>query len=490
MASEEKLKICLATSEFAPFAKTGGLADVTSALSAYLHRNGHEVCAVMPHFSRIDKGGYDIKPVEQLQDLTVRIGPWDVEYSVNAVKLPRTSLEVFLIDCPVLYGRESIYTNDDDEHLRFLLLTRASFEICQRLGFAPDIFSAHDWQTALMPLYLRTIYAWDKLFADTRSVLTIHNIGYQGVFPSSALNDLTLGDAVHHLHQDDLQHGRINFLKTGVLYANRITTVSPRYAKEIQGPEYGVGLDGLLRERRGALVGILNGVDYEEWDPETDTLIPHNFGPGSLDGKMLCKVELMREMSLTSSHDAPLIGIVSRLVGQKGFDLVENVLPRVLSQRHVSLAVLGSGEPRYETFFSKLQRAFPGRVSYYRGYNNRLAHWIEAGADIFLMPSLYEPCGLNQMYSLKYGTVPVVRETGGLADSVEMVDPRAGTGTGILFRDYNNDGLAWALTTALNLYSNPKLWKQIMLNGMAKDFSWDEQGAQYVSLFQELSSEP
>lgn len=484
---QEKLKVFVVSSEFAPLAKTGGLADVSAALSRYLHEAGHDVRVLLPEYSRIVGGSYDVRAVAGLQDLTVGIGPWDISYSIDFVGVPGSDMRIYLLRCPELYGRDSIYTNDADEHLRFLLLSRAAIELCQWLQFAPDIFSCHDWQTSLVPLYLRTLYSWDKLFARTRSVLTIHNIGYQGVFSSSILNDIHLGNDTGKLHQDDLRDGRINFLKTGVLYADMLTTVSPTYAREIQTEEYGVGLDPLLRERRATLVGILNGVDYDEWNPETDSLIPHNFSAADLRGKARCKSALENELGLTGGDDVPLVGIVSRLVGQKGFELVESVVPSMLSQQKFTVAVLGSGERRYEDFFRRLQRAFPGKACFYNGYNNRLAHWIEAGSDMFLMPSLYEPCGLNQMYSLKYGTIPIVRETGGLADSVQQIDPSDGSGTGILFRDYNPDGLRWALGTALTLYSRQRFWQQIVQNAMAMDFSWERQGEYYVSLFRQLA---
>ena len=487
MAAAKKLKICVSSAEVAPLAKTGGLADVAAALPAYLHRQGHDVRLLMPRYARLESQGLKIEPVVNLQDLTMRIGPWDVSYSIDTTILPGTDLPIYLLRCPVLYGREGIYTQDEDEHLRFLLLSRAAIEMCQRMRFAPDIFSCHDWHTALIPLYLRTLYGWDRLFKNTKSVLTIHNIGYQGMFPAAILSDLSLGDAAAHLHQADLASGVINFLKSGILYAHLVTTVSPTYAREMQGPEYGAGLDGLLRERSDSVIGILNGVDYNEWDPASDTLIPANYTIDNLAGKAICKRELMDDFGLKGGAKQPLIGIVSRLVGQKGFELVENVVPGLLQERNFSLAVLGSGEWRYEQFFGRLQQAFRDRVCFYKGYSNKLAHWIEAGTDLFLMPSLYEPCGLNQMYSLKYGTVPVVRKTGGLADSVELVNPDAGTGTGIVFDHYDDSGLRWAIRSGLDLYANRPLMQKIVHNGMAQDFSWERQGAQYVDLFRKLS---
>ena len=487
MAIKNKLNICLASSELTPLAKTGGLADVNSALSAYLNDTGHDIRALIPFYSSLKRDGLDVSPVAKLQNLVITIGGRDFHYSIDVTTLPASKLPVYLLRCPALYDRPGIYTEADDEHLRFILLSRAAIEMCQRMRFAPDIFHCHDWHTALIPLFLRTSYAWDTLFAKTRSVMTIHNIGYQGVFGAHILGDLDLGDSALLLHQDDLAAGRINFLKTGVLLADLLTTVSPSYAREIQSADYGWGLDAILRNRSDTLVGILNGVDYDEWNPKTDPLIPQTYTSKDLDGKEFCKQVLMNEMGLAGGKDQPLIGVVSRLVEQKGIDLMQRVLPALLAQRNFSLAILGSGDPGFEDFFDTLQQSMRSRVSFYRGYNNKLAHWIEAGSDMFLMPSIYEPCGLNQMYSLKYGTVPIVRETGGLADSVEQIDEVKKSGTGILFRDYDETGLAWAISRALELFNNKPLWRKVMLNGMAEDFSWKRQGEEYVTLFRKLT---
>ena len=487
MAIKNKLNICLASSELTPLAKTGGLADVNSALSAYLNDTGHDIRALIPFYSSLKRDGLDVSPVAKLQNLVITIGGRDFHYSIDVTTLPASKLPVYLLRCPALYDRPGIYTEADDEHLRFILLSRAAIEMCQRMRFAPDIFHCHDWHTALIPLFLRTSYAWDTLFAKTRSVMTIHNIGYQGVFGAHILGDLDLGDSEFLLHQDDLAAGRINFLKTGVLLADLLTTVSPSYAREIQSADYGWGLDAILRNRSDTLVGILNGVDYDEWNPKTDPLIPQTYTSKDLDGKEFCKQVLMNEMGLAGGKDQPLIGVVSRLVEQKGIDLMQRVLPALLAKRNFSLAILGSGDPGFEDFFDTLQQSMRSRVSFYRGYNNKLAHWIEAGSDMFLMPSIYEPCGLNQMYSLKYGTVPIVRETGGLADSVEQIDEVKKSGTGILFRDYDETGLAWAISRALELFDNKPLWRKVMLNAMAEDFSWKRQGEEYVTLFRKLT---
>jgi starch synthase len=487
VAATRKLKICLASSEVAPLAKTGGLADVAAALSIFLHRAGHDVRLLMPYYRSIDTSKLQIEPVNGLQNIPMRIAHRDGHFSIDSTILPGSDLRIYLLRCPELYDRDGIYTDSAEEHLRFILLSRAAIMMCQYMQFAPDIFHAHDWHTALIPLYLKTYYSWDKLFANTRSVLTIHNIGYQGVFGSGIIADLDLGASVRELHQDDLGNGRINFLKTGVLHADVLTTVSPTYAEEIQGDDYGMGLQALLRARSNTLFGILNGVDYSEWNPATDKLIPANYSPEDMSGKALCKMQLQKDLGLPVNAERPLIGVVTRLAGQKGIDLMDRVLPGLLATRDFSMAVLGSGEPKYEQFFGWLQQKFPQQVCFYRGYNNKLAHCIEAGSDMFLMPSLYEPCGLNQMYSLKYGTVPIVRKTGGLADSVQLIDPDDGTGTGVLFRDYNEKALNWAINSALDLYQNKPLWQQVVKNGMAQDFSWERQTESYVELFRALS---
>lgn len=487
--SRKPLKICLASSEFTPLAKTGGLADVASALSIYLDKQGHDIRVLLPFYSSIDTSGMDVTPVEFQQDMSMQLGAYRIRYSIDTAILPGSELKIYLLRCDQLYDRPGIYTSGDDEHLRFILLSRAAIEMCQGMGFSPDIFHCHDWHTALIPLYLKTRYAWDRLFEKTRSILTIHNIGYQGIFGSGILTDLGLRDDIGKLHQDDLKNDRINFLKTGLLYADVLTTVSPNYAREILGAEYGMGLQEILQQRRDSLVGILNGVDYNDWNPADDPLIPHAYDSRRLAGKKKNKLALMQELELDCSDDMPLIGMVTRLTGQKGIDLVQQLVPEMMGHRRFALAVLGSGEPRYEQFFGWLQQRFRDRVCFYRGFNNKLAHQIEAGSDLFLMPSLFEPCGLNQMYSLRYGTVPIVRRTGGLADSVQLFDANTKKGTGIVFNDYNVSALGWALHYSLDLYQDKTTWRKLVRNGMAMDFSWDRQGQEYVDLFYQVSAD-
>jgi starch synthase len=480
------LSICLISSEVAPLAKTGGLADVSAALMKFLHASGHDVRLFVPFYSTIDRRNLETHPVEFLQDLPLEVGPHRYRYSVATAHLPGSRGFVYLIDCPTLYSRRRLYTEDPDEHLRFIALTRMALECCQRMGWSPQIVHCNDWHTGFGPLFLKTIYSWDRLFERSKSVLTIHNIGYQGVFSAAAARDLGLGANTFMLHQDDLRAGRINSLKHGILYADAITTVSPTYAQEIRTAQYGMGLEGSLRERSAALVGILNGVDYDEWDPRWDRYIPRNFDVHELAAKALLKREFLARLGLVGAPRKPLAGIVSRLTVQKGIDLLFDTLPPLLARRALNCVVLGSGDARYELFFESLQRQFPGAVTFQRGFSDELSHWVEAASDMFLMPSLYEPCGLNQMYSLRYGTVPVVRRTGGLADSVEPYNPVTRRGTGIVFNDFNVPAMAWALNTALELYADRAEWQQLMRNGMAQDFSWDRQGAEYIALYERL----
>jgi starch synthase len=480
------LAVCLLASEVAPFSKTGGLADVSAALTKYLHAAGHDARLFTPLYSSIDRTRIETRPVEGLQEVELDVGLHKYRFSIATTQLPGSTASVYLVDCPVLYGRPTIYTMDSDEHLRFLAFTRAVFTCCQRMQWAPQIFHCNDWHTAFGPLFLKAAYGGDSLLSRARSVLTIHNIGYQGVFNATAIGDLALGAQSRLLHQDDLRAGRINPLRHGIMYADAITTVSPTHAREICTDQYGMGLQDTLRSRGSSLSGILNGVDYDEWDPRHDRYLPRHFDPDRLAVKAELKRDFLARLQLKSSPTTPLAGIVSRLASQKGIDLMFESLPQVLEWRDLAFVALGSGDAQYERFFTQLQDDFPGRVVYRRGYDDELAHWIEAASDMFLMPSLYEPCGLNQMYSLRYGTVPIVRKTGGLADSVEHYDPATGLGTGIVFNDFNTEGLEWALNAALDLYAEPAEWARIVANGMSRDFSWQRQGGLYVDLYQRL----
>jgi starch synthase len=485
LSPDSRLKICLVCSELTPLAKTGGLADVTAALSSYFHAAGHEVLVLTPFYASLNISGLVIEKVPGLEELSLTLGDRCFDYRIVKARPTGPGPDIHLLDCPELYHGAELYSGPD-EHLRFILLSRVAIEMCQLLQFTPDIFHCHDWHTALVPVYLKSVYSRDHMFSDSRTVLTLHNMAYQGVFGAGILHQTGLADSADMLDQEDLAGDRINFLKTGVLHADLLTTVSPTYSREIMEPENGMGLDGHLRARGGSVTGILNGVDYTEWNPQNDPLIPFSYSAKDLSGKEKNKQALMKETGLEYQFDKPLVGMVSRLTYQKGLDLVEQVLPELLSSREMSLVVLGNGDSQYEQFFRWMHTEYPGRVSFFEGFNDPLAHRIEAGSDMFLMPSRYEPCGLNQMYSLKYGTVPVVRATGGLTDSVQPFDHAKATGTGVVFHDYDANGLRWALNTALGLYENKYAWKQIVFNGMAKDFSWAKQGRIYTERFRRL----
>lgn len=480
-------RVCLLSAEVAPLSKTGGLADVAGALAKYLAAAGHDVRLFTPLYASIDRTKFPVQPVDGLQQLPLQVGPHHYVYSIATTRLPGSDALVYLVDCPVLYARPVIYTTDPDEHLRFLAFTRAVLASCQRMQWSPQILHCNDWHTAFGPLFVKVLLEGDPLFARTRSVLTIHNIGYQGVFSSAAIADLELGPKSYLLHQDDLRAGKINPLRHGILYADAITTVSPTHAQEICTDQYGMGLQDSLRMRGDALTGILNGVDYETWDPRNDRYLPEHFDPDTLPIKAGLKSAFIERLGLTVPVTTPLAGMVSRLAAQKGIELMFDSLPQVLEWRDFAFVALGSGDAPYERFLAELQRRFPGRVVFRQGYDDELSHWIEAACDMFLMPSLYEPCGLNQMYSLRYGTVPIVRRTGGLADSVQQYDPETGEGTGIVFNDFDSEALEWALNMALDLHAQPEQWRRMVRNGMAKDFSWQKQGGKYVEIYRRLA---
>jgi starch synthase len=488
-----KLSICAIASEVVPLAKSGGLADVAGALSRQLTASGHDVRLFMPFYSQIRRDRLDATRVATLQGLPIAIGRHEYRVDIWKARLPgsaaspRASLNLYLVESDALYARPRLYTGDADEHRRFLVLTRAALECCRRMNFRPSIVHSHDWHTAFAPLWLRSIYKNDPVFAGTRSVLTIHNIGYQGEFGAGDVADLDLGVDIYLLHQDDLRAGRVNALKNGILHADAVTTVSPTYAREITTARFGMGMETALAARGTAVHGILNGVDYEEWDPRHDRHLPIHFGPGDLARKAELKRNFLLRQNLKPTHGrVPLFGIVSRLASQKGFDLLTEAMPRLLQNHDARLAVVGTGDAQYEKFFASLAERYRGRAWFFAGYDDALAHWIEGASDVFLMPSLYEPCGLNQMYSLRYGTIPVVRRTGGLADSVIHFDPVTGQGTGIVFNDFDTGAMNWALDTAMQWYAQPDLWQRIVQNAMRCDFSWKAQTNEYLKLFAEL----
>ena len=500
------LNVLFVSAEVAPFAKTGGLGDVGGALPRYLAKLGHDVRVVLPLYRRVReyaaKNGITFDRV--LDDLSVQLGQKKVSFSIISATLPGTgdgrtpAVPVYFVAQPSLYDRAGIYTQDPDEHLRFALLQWAALKLCQFQRFAPDIVHANDWQTGLLPLMVKTAFAWDKLFARTKTVLTIHNIGHQGGFSADVLPDTGLTEVREHFHQEQLNAGRINFLLTGILFADAITTVSPTYAREIQTAEHGVGLDPFLRSRGPAVVGILNGIDEDVWSPEADKLIPQRYDADHLELKEKNKKALCESQRLPYHPRAPMFGIVSRMAWQKGFDLCMEVLPRLLAQHDAQLVVLGSGDPKYEGFFANLARQFPHKAAFHQGFSEPLAHLIEAGSDFFLMPSRYEPCGLNQMYSLRYGTLPIVHKTGGLADTVRLVRSTRtggsdlGAGNGIVFEHFDATAFKWALSWALELWGtgdgpDRARFREIQRRAMSEDLGWTRRIHEYVRVYRGLT---
>jgi starch synthase len=442
---------------------------------------------VMPLYQSINTINHGLVFSEDLYESTVNLGSRTITFNVWYSK-SASGVEQYFIDCPTFYHRPGVYTNDSDEDERFILLQHAAFSIMQRYNWAPDIIHANDWPTALMPAMVRQTYGWDGLFSGTASVLSIHNIAYQGSFPSSSIHKAGL-------HYDGFfaggpmeLHGAFSFLKTGIAYADVITTVSPTYAREIQTAEFGVGLDGLLRARSDDFVGILNGIDDVEWNPATDKHLAVNYSADSLELKEANKQSLLEDCGLPYEPGTPVFGIVSRLVAQKGFSILYPVLGPLLASHRVQLVMLGSGASEEENIFRSAQAAYPNQVHAHIGFNERLAHRIEAGCDMFLMPSLYEPCGLNQMYSLRYGSIPIVRKTGGLADTVLDQDESGGFGTGFSFNDYSAEALWSTIARALACYRNSEVWRAIQLRGMRLDFSWASSAQKYREVYSAAKS--
>ncbi len=479
------MRVLFVASEVAPFAKTGGLADVASALPRALVRRGHDVRVVMPAYDIVVANGHEPRPADP-DLLGFDLGPHRVVADVKRLELD--DVPVTLVDIPSLYHRGTLYTDASDEHLRFAVLGKAALELCRRWGWSPDVVHCNDWQTGLIPLHLRSDYLHDPVLGNTRSVLTIHNLAYQGIFGEEVVSSLGLDGDRHLLRSESLEEGRVGFLETGILLSDAVTTVSPTYAREILTPEGGAGLDGLLRQRSGILFGILNGIDTSVWNPTTDVRIPYRYSAKSLWRKEWNKRELMEDLGLEYREGAPVFGVISRLVSQKGIDLVPWPMSGVLEATEASFVALGSGDPDIEGGLRWLVDRFPARARFVSGYEEDLSHRIEAGTDVFVMPSLYEPSGLNQMYSLAYGTPPMVRKTGGLADTVEHWDPDMLTGTGFVFEHFDEGGLWWALNEALSAWEDRKGWRTLQRNGMAIDNSWDRAAAEYEELYSTVAA--
>lgn len=481
-----RLRVLMVCAEFAPLAKIGGLADVTAGLTGYLAGRGHDVLVALPYYAAIDRQ-LDATAATPILQRRLSAGGRDIAYRVVRCNVVASGATICLIDCPELFGSE-IYAHGDAEAVRFMLLSRAALELCQAVNFRPDIVHCHDWHAAPATLLLKGAWRGDPVFRDSYSLLTIHNIGYQGVFAVRVLERAGYDAAVRSLIPGvDLARQQVNFLRAGIRHADALTTVSPTHAEEIQTPEFGKGLDALIRQRRHRLAGILNGVDYAHWSPDSDALIAARYSSQDLAGKRTCRAALVERFGLHADESAPVVGFVSRLAEQKGIDILLHALPDFLASQAAVFALLGSGEMRYVEALQRLAARFPGRLAFLEAQDEQAAHGIIAGSDMLMVPSLYEPCGLTQMYAMRYGTVPVVRATGGLADTVRHFDPATGHGTGSVFRDPDVGGLTWGLTTALHWFADRQRWLQLMRNGMSQDFSWERQGPRYEEIYARLA---
>ncbi|HZP07301.1 MAG TPA: glycogen synthase GlgA [Terracidiphilus sp.] len=481
------MHIVFAASECVPFAKTGGLADVVGALPREIAKLGHAVTVYLPLYARV-RPFLEGEPKYAVRSITIPF-----RYYNRFVGIvdggQRDGVQFYFIDCPELFDRPELYGPAGGEYTdnaeRFGLYCRAVLEATKLLG-VPAIFHVHDWQAALIPVYLRTVYAADPAFHGTAVVLTIHNAAYQGKFPPQTTEQLLFPWDLFTMDQVE-QFDRFNFLKGGLVFSDMLTTVSRKYAEEIQTPAFGEQLDGVLHGRAADLHGILNGVDYARWDPAVDKNLAAHYAPDHLEGKKACRADLLHAFGFESVPDSTLvIGIVSRFATQKGFDIVSRIADD-LAKRDIVVTALGSGEPIYENFFRDWAFRHPDKVAVRIGYDDALSHKIEAGADAFLMPSRYEPCGLNQIYSLKYGTVPIVRATGGLDDTIEEWDAAKKTGTGFKFTGYDPRDLLAAIDRAVKVFENKKAWEHLMRNGMAQNYDWAGPAKQYVEVYDEAA---
>jgi len=481
------MQIVFAASECVPFAKTGGLADVVGALAPEIAKLGHQVTVYLPFYARV-RPFIEGEPKFAVQSITIPFQSYNRFVGIIDGGV-REGVQYYFVDCPELFDRQELYgtrTGDyPDNAERFGLYCRAVLEACKLLG-VPDVFHIHDWQATPIAIYLRTVYAADPVLKSAAIVCTIHNAGYQGKFPPNTTEQLLLPWDIFTLDKVE-QFDQFNFLKGGLVFSDMLTTVSKKYAEEIQTPEFGEQLELVLRGRSNDLRGILNGVDYEKWDPATDGNLAAHYSVGDLAGKVACRTDLLHAFGLEKTEaTTPIIGIVSRFATQKGFDLVQQIAGQ-LSEREVVVVALGTGEPIYEKFFRDWAYWHQGNVAVQIRYDDALAHKIEAGADIFLMPSKYEPCGLNQIYSLKYGTVPVVRATGGLDDTIEEWNPEKGTGTGFKFYGYDVPALLAAVDRALNAFKDKKTWQTLMRNGMVQNYSWQQPALEYAEVYAEAA---
>lgn len=496
MAVPKKLKVLFVTSELFPFVKTGGLADVSNSLPQALHELGHEVRIMVPKYGAIDSRKFKIHDVVRLKDLTTMIGDKEVTFSIKSSFLPspKVRVQIYFLENQEYFGsRKSLYTDpisgddypDNDE--RFILLNKGVFELILKLGWVPDIIHCNDWQCGLIPAYFKTTYKDEEQFQTFNILFTIHNLSYQGIFNKSSFKKTGLPDSLNS-PEGIIQDGKVNFMKAGLTYAHVINTVSESYANEISSNKEVAGtLLPLLEKRKSDIYGLVNGIDYGTWDPDSDPFLSHRYSAKNLEGKLKNKQELVERFSLKFDPSIPVIGIISRLYDVKGIDLIIEAFPEIM-KKNVQVVLLGAGDKKYQNAFEKLNDKYPEKFASYIGFNDELAHLIEAGSDMYLMPSKFEPCGLNQMYSLVYGTVPIVRKTGGLADTVVRFNEETDEGTGFVFEEYSSAAMLKELERALAIFEDQKVWSKIIRNGMKVDFSWQASAKRYVDLYKTILS--
>lgn len=482
--------ILFVASEAVPFVKTGGLGDVIGALPIELSSLGYNIKVVIPFYRSIKEGKHNISslPIEG----KVKVNHKDYPYKFNNFNDRKNSIEYIFIRNDFFFDRDNLYsdpkTNQDyeDNDDRFIFFARAILDGLKDFSWKADIIHVNDWQAGLIPAFLKTDYKDDPFYKNTKTVLTIHNLAYQGNFNIRAFTKLNLSDDLFFPTSPFEFYGKVNFLKAAIYYSDKIATVSPTYSKEIQTNKFGCGLDGILRTRENDISGIINGVDYKIWSPSRDKKIPHNYILANLSGKQMNKIELLNFAGLPVRDRTPLIGIVSRLADQKGFDLITQIVDK-LFELDMQMIVLGTGEIKYHKLFSKIEQEYRDKCKIYLKFDDKLAHFIEAGSDMFLMPSKYEPCGLNQMYSLKYGTVPIVHKVGGLTDTVININENGDEGTGFVFDKYDSDELLNTIERAISFYKKRRLWIKIMKRGMNLDYSWSQSARKYHEIYSQLS---
>lgn len=489
----ERLRILFVSAEVSPFARTGGLGDVVGALPSVLAARGHEVRVVTPLYQMVrDRAGALTPLIEDLRiplafgERTARV--WQSTLNTND---ETQNVSLYFIEQDDYFARPGLYgdANGDyvDNSLRFIFFCRAALALAERLTWVPHVIHCHDWHTGLVPAYLRFLPGIDRRLMTAAAVFTIHNLAYQGLFPASVLELTGLPPRLFQPAGVEF-YGNVNFMKAGILYADALTTVSPTYAEEICTPEFGYGLEGVLRERRAALTGILNGVDYTVWDPATDPALAARYHGDDLAGKTTCKTALLRRFGLLDDSEIPLCSMITRLAEQKGVDLVANALERLFAL-DVNCVILGSGDRSYEERFSSLARRYPDRLGLRLGFNERLSHQIQAGSDCLLMPSRFEPCGLTQLYAMRYGAIPIVRATGGLRDTVAPFDPVTRQGTGFVFAEPTSEALLGAVRAAVAVFADKAAWRQLQRNAMTQDFSWERSAQQYIEVYQRAVAE-